>query len=157
MVDCVVVQGAFNTRLFTEFISGLLDKMNRFPLPRSVIVMDNCAIHKAPEIRELIESRSFAFSVIHSDSSDLSLSRGSRLEYLPPYSPDFNPIELAFSVIKARLRRLGQTEQSDDWIIRQLYTQAYCITEKINTIHFSGLPHCIVHSITRHNCTNTEM
>ena len=126
MVDCMVVQGAFNTILFTEFISGLLDKMNPFPLPRSVIVMDNCAIHKSPEIRELIESRSLSFLLL--TPIHLIPSRGVRLEYLPPYSPNFNPIELAFSVIKARLRRLGQSVQSDEWIVRQLYTQAYCIT-----------------------------
>ena len=64
MVDCIVVQGAFNTILFTEFISGLLDKMNPFPLPQSVIVMDNCTIHKSPEIRELIESRSLLFLLL---------------------------------------------------------------------------------------------
>ena len=64
MVDCMVVQGAFNTILFTEFISGLLDKMNPFPLPWSVIVMDNCAIHKSPEIRKLIESRSLSFLLL---------------------------------------------------------------------------------------------
>ena len=52
MVDCIVVQGAFNTILFTEFISGLLDKMNPFPLPRSVIVMDNCAIYNMSEFRD---------------------------------------------------------------------------------------------------------
>ena len=64
MVDCMVVQGTFNTILFTEFISGLLDKMNPFPLLWSVIVMDNCAIHKSPEIRELIESRSLSFLLL---------------------------------------------------------------------------------------------
>ena len=64
MVDCMVVRGAFNTILFTEFISGLLDKMNPFPLLRSVIVMDNCAIHKSPKIRELIESRSLSFLLL---------------------------------------------------------------------------------------------
>ncbi|KAL5534745.1 hypothetical protein ACEPAG_1209 [Sanghuangporus baumii] len=74
--------------------------MNCFSLSRKVIVMDNCTIYKAPKIRELIEFR------------------GAKLEYLPTYLPDFNPIELAFSVIKARLQRLGQNEQSGNWIIR---------------------------------------
>ena len=57
MVDCVVVENAFNASLFAGFIASLLDKMNPFPAPRSVIVMDNCSIHKAPEIRQLIESK----------------------------------------------------------------------------------------------------
>lgn len=63
--------------------------MQPFPAPNSVIVMDNCPIHKHPDIRELIESR------------------GMRCEFLPPYSPDLNPIELAFSAMKHHLRRNG--------------------------------------------------
>ncbi|OCB88511.1 hypothetical protein A7U60_g4326 [Sanghuangporus baumii] len=88
-IDCTIVQGTFNTKLFMEFIASLLDKMHPFPGNQSVIVMDNCPIHKAPKIRELIESR------------------GVRLEFLPPYSPDYNPIELAFSIIKSRLKQQG--------------------------------------------------
>ena len=48
--------------------------------------MDNATIHKVPGIREMVEER------------------GARLLFLPAYSPDFNPIELAFSSIKAWLR-----------------------------------------------------
>lgn len=57
MLHCEIIEGSFNTELFTKFIEGLLPHMNRFPAPNSVIVMDNCAIHKDPVIRELIESR----------------------------------------------------------------------------------------------------
>lgn len=53
----MIVEGSFNTELFTRFIEDLLQRMQPFPAPNSVIIMDNCAIHKAPEIRELIESR----------------------------------------------------------------------------------------------------
>jgi transposase len=60
--------------------------MNEWPLPHSVLVVDNAAIHKVAGIRELVEGH------------------GMRLLYLPAYSPDFNPIELAFSSIKAWLR-----------------------------------------------------
>jgi hypothetical protein len=52
-----IIEGSFNTESFTDFIDGLLDKMNRFPGPNSVIVMDNCRIHKADTIREMIEAR----------------------------------------------------------------------------------------------------
>lgn len=53
----MLVEGSFNTEFFMKFIQDLLDKMNPFPARNSVIIMDNCSIHKAPEIRELIEAR----------------------------------------------------------------------------------------------------
>ena len=55
------------------------------PLPHSVLVVDNAAIHKVARICELVEGHSVC------------------LLYLPTYSPDFNPIKLAFSSIKAWL------------------------------------------------------
>ena len=57
MIFCNIVQGSFNAGLFGQFIEGLLDKMNPFPAPNSVVIMDNCRIHKAPEIIEMIEAR----------------------------------------------------------------------------------------------------
>ena len=42
---------------FNSFIEALLDNMNPFPQPNSVIVMDNASIHKSPELREMIEER----------------------------------------------------------------------------------------------------
>ena len=51
--------------------------------------MDNLSAHKGSRVRELIESR------------------GCELIYLPPYSPDFNPIEEAFAKLKALLRKAG--------------------------------------------------
>ena len=54
-----------------------------------VVVMDNLSAHKGSKVRELIESR------------------GCELIYLPPYSPDFNPIEEAFGKLKALLRKAG--------------------------------------------------
>jgi len=82
-----IVDSSFTSSSFKDFIEGLLEQMQPYPAPNSVIVMDNCRIHKAPEIREMIEAR------------------GMRLEFLPAYSPDFNPIELAFSEIKAYIQR----------------------------------------------------
>ena len=51
-----------------------------------VVVLDNLAVHKQPEVRAAIEAA------------------GAHLRFLPPYSPDFNPIELAFAKLKAFLR-----------------------------------------------------
>jgi transposase len=52
-----------------------------------VVVMDNLSAHRGPRVRQLIEER------------------GCELLYLPPYSPDLNPLEEAFSKIKGLLRR----------------------------------------------------
>jgi transposase len=52
-----------------------------------VVVMDNLTVHKGEQVKELIEQR------------------GCELLYLPPYSPDFNPIEEAFAKIKGLLRK----------------------------------------------------
>jgi transposase len=57
--------------------------------PGQIVVLDNLSVHKADSIREAIEAR------------------GCELLFLPPYSPDFTPIEQAFSKIKAILRGLG--------------------------------------------------
>ena len=60
--------------------------MQPWPLPNSVLIMDNAAIHRVDGVWEMVEAH------------------GSRLIYLPAYSPDLNPIEEAFSSIKAWLR-----------------------------------------------------
>ena len=57
MIYCTIVEGSFNSALFYDFVTSLLEHMNPWPARNSVIVMDNCAIHKVPEVRELIESR----------------------------------------------------------------------------------------------------
>jgi len=55
------------------------------------VIMDNLPVHKAPGVREMIEAA------------------GATLLYLPPYSPDLNPIEQAFSKLKAHLRKAAET------------------------------------------------
>jgi len=57
IIHCDVIEGSFCTQSFTIFIRGLLDKMNMYPEPNSVIVMDNCQIHKHPDIMAMIEER----------------------------------------------------------------------------------------------------
>jgi hypothetical protein len=52
-----IVEGAFNTESFYEFINRLLDQMQPYPASNSVIVMDNCRIHKHPMILDLIRAR----------------------------------------------------------------------------------------------------
>jgi len=57
ILHCDIVQGSFDSQLFYRFIERLLEQMQPFPAPNSVIVMDNCRIHKHPAILELIEQR----------------------------------------------------------------------------------------------------
>ena len=54
---CDIIEGSFCTATFTEFIRVLLNNMQPFPLPDSVIVMENCRIHKDPQILQMIEER----------------------------------------------------------------------------------------------------
>jgi transposase len=71
--------------------------MRPYPEKHSVIVLDNARIHH------------------NSDWIDMVKCAGGHVEFLPPYSPDFNPIELAFSAIKAYLRRHNELiEMNDD-------------------------------------------
>ena len=105
-----VVENAVTGADFRQFIEGLLPRMNEFPLPNSVLVIDNASIHKVDGIREMVEDR------------------GARLVYLPSYSPDFNPIELAFSTIKQWLRsnrdRVNQELESVDGTIYNIFWEA---------------------------------
>jgi transposase len=78
--------GATDTELFVTFVREALVPTLK---PRQVVVMDNLPAHKSPQVDGLIESS------------------GARLLRLPPYSPDFNPIEQAISKIKSVLRRLA--------------------------------------------------
>ena len=59
--------------------------------------MDNLGSHKSPEVRAMIEAR------------------GASLTYLPSYSPDLNPIEMAFSKIKALLRKAARRTTEELW------------------------------------------
>ena len=52
-----IVQGSYNAKRFKRFISGLLDQMSEFPGPQSIIVMDNCRIHKSKEVTDMIYER----------------------------------------------------------------------------------------------------
>ena len=130
IIECKIVEGSFNTDLFLEFIEDLVEKMQPFPSSKSVVIMDNCAIHKAPEVREMIEERcaylsNRHFTVTHSCAHTY---RGIKLEYLPAYSPDFNPIELAFSLLKNNLRRCPPPEQGDEFSVYEyLYLQVFAI------------------------------
>ncbi|KZV60879.1 hypothetical protein PENSPDRAFT_593558, partial [Peniophora sp. CONT] len=57
IIHVSIVEGSFTAARFREFISGLLDKMQPYPNPNSVILMDNARIHKDPETLQMILDR----------------------------------------------------------------------------------------------------
>lgn len=65
--------------------------------PGDIVVMDNLGSHKPAAIRQLIRAA------------------GARLRYLPPYSPDLNPIDQAFARIKHRMRHAQKRTIEDTW------------------------------------------
>jgi transposase len=84
MGPSLAVEGATNSEVFETYLERVLAPTLR---KGQVVVMDNLSVHKGERVRELIEQR------------------GCELLYLPPYSPDFNPIEEAFSKIKGLIRK----------------------------------------------------
>ena len=79
VIDCPVDRAIFETWVEKVLVPDLR--------AGDIVVMDNLASHKGPRVRALIEAA------------------GAELRYLPPYSPDFNPIEHAFAKLKALLRK----------------------------------------------------
>ncbi len=86
MGPCLAVEGATTRDVLEAYLERVLAPSLR---QGRVVVMDNLSAHKTDRVRELIEGR------------------GCELLYLPPYSPDLNPIEEAFAKVKALLRRAG--------------------------------------------------
>jgi transposase len=86
LIACMSVDGATDTDVVLAFTEHVLVPALR---PGQVVLMDNLPPHKAPRVRELLEHA------------------GCRLLFLPPYSPDLNPIEQAWSKLKTLLRGMG--------------------------------------------------
>ena len=74
--------------------------MQPYPGPNSVIVMDNCHIHKHPDITELIESQYVISHNVVVVRTNTTFYSEMQYEFLLPYLPDLNPIELTFSKMK---------------------------------------------------------
>jgi transposase len=88
----MVLEGAMDGSAFVAWL-------RHFLVPTlsagQVVVMDNLNVHKGAQVRQIIEAH------------------GCRLVYLPAYSPDFSPIEGAYSKVKARVRRAGKRKQDE--------------------------------------------
>lgn len=84
MTAPMVLDGPMDGPAFEAYVAQVLLPTLR---PGDIVVMDNLAAHKRPEVGNAIHAA------------------GARFLYLPPYSPDLNPIEMAFAKLKAALRK----------------------------------------------------
>ena len=82
---CMHLAGAADTAAFVTYIGEVLCPTLR---QGDIVVMDNLAVHKSPQVKALVEER------------------GAEVRFLPDYSPDLNPIEKMWSKVKAHLRRV---------------------------------------------------
>jgi transposase len=94
MVAPMVLDGPINGDWFEAYVAQVLVPELR---PGDVVIMDNLSSHKRVSVRERIEAA------------------GAILRFLPPYSPDFNPIEKAFSKLKAMLRKAEERTVGGLW------------------------------------------
>lgn len=94
MTAPMVLDGPMNGPAFLAYVEQILVPTLR---PGDIVVVDNLPAHKSGGVRAAIERA------------------GATLLYLPPYSPDFNPIEKAFAKLKALLRKAAARTINDLW------------------------------------------
>lgn len=87
-----VIEGAMNRVAFETYVETQLAPLLN---PGTVVILDNLSTHKSPRAAEALKEAKSWFL------------------FLPPYSPDLNPIEQAFSKLKAHLRRIGARSYDD--------------------------------------------
>ena len=94
MTAPMILDGAMHGAAFLAYVDQVLVPTLS---PGDIVVMDNLPAHKPVAIRQAIERT------------------GAELRFLPPYSPDFNPIEMAFSKFKAFLKKIAARTIDDLW------------------------------------------
>jgi transposase len=114
-----VLDGAINQEAFETYVAQVLVPELR---PGDTVVMDNLSSHKGPKVRALIETA------------------GARLLYLPPYSPDLNPIEMAFAKLKALLRRAAERTVTGLWAAIGQLLDTFTPQECRNYFRAAGYP-----------------
>ena len=114
-----VLDGAMNGTIFLAWTEQMLAPELR---PGDIVIMDNLAARKVSGIREAIEAR------------------GAELRYLPPYSPDLNPIEQAFAKLKALLRKAAARSVDGLWTTIGQLLDLFPPTECANYLVNSGYP-----------------
>ena len=94
MTAPMVLDGAMHGTAFIAYVEQVLAPTLT---PGDIVIMDNLPAHKPAAVREIIEKA------------------GATLRFLPPYSPDFNPIEMAFSKLKAILKKAAARTIDELW------------------------------------------
>jgi transposase len=117
LVAPLVIDGAMTGDLFVGYVEQVLVPVLR---PGDVVVLDNLSSHKRAAVREVIERA------------------GGKLLYLPPYSPDLNPIEQAFSKLKALLRKARERTVAGLWSFLGKALDAFTPQECQNYFRHSG-------------------
>ena len=117
MCCSMVVDGAVNAAVFEAFVEKVLVPQLR---PGDVVVLDNLSSHKRPRTRELIAAAD------------------AELLYLPPYSPDLNPIEMVFAKIKQSLRSLACRTREALWQAMQSVLDQVTATDAANCFEHAG-------------------
>ena len=98
-----LIEGSTIVDVFEAFIEkAVLPQCERYPRRRSVLVMDNCRTHRREVSLLPLFLHSLTFIQI---LRDLCQQHGVLLVFLPGYSPDFNPIELTFHLLKQWMKR----------------------------------------------------
>ena len=119
LVTAATIDAATDTDVFVTFIRDALCPALR---PGQVVVMDNLACHKRAGVREAVEEA------------------GAFLLYLPAYSPDLSPIELAFAKLKRLLRSAGMRTVDGLWAFLGRALDAFGPEECRNYFRHCGYP-----------------
>ena len=114
---CMALEGATDTEVFRAYVRRVLCPTLR---AGDLVIMDNLSSHKGPAVRAAIEAA------------------GAHLLYLPPYSPDFNPIENAFAKLKALLRKAAKRTLTALWNAIGSIMEAFTPSECANYLDHAG-------------------
>ena len=120
--EAIILEGATQTAAFELYVEHILGPSLE---PGQIVVLDNLRIHKGERVRQIIEAR------------------GCHVLFLPAYSPDFSPIEEAFSKHKAFLRKVGVRTRED---LQEVLIQALGIITPQNH-EVSGLPNTLTNDL----------
>jgi hypothetical protein len=120
--DVYLAEGNVNSDKFGTFVRRLLPVLQPFNYtnPHSVVILDNASIHHVEEISDIIEDEA-----------------GARLLFLPPYSPDLNPLEEFFSKVKGIMKTCDGLFQASS-MPRALLTLAFGMVSKEDCYSYSA-------------------